>query len=851
MIDSGPRAGPEVGGAGGSRYPGAMNLGLDVPALAAVVGARVAPGTPETPIVSLRIDSRSVQPGDVFFALRGAQADGHAYAEQALRNGAVAVVVERGRAPATGLALEVDDPLAALQAAAAWHRARFTGTVVAVTGSNGKTIVKDALTALLSTRFRVAATPGSWNSQVGVPLAVLSAPMDAEMYIFEAGISAPGEMPAHARILRPDVGVLTNIGVAHIGSLGSREQTAREKLALFQGIVAPRWTLVPGDEPQLSAWTATTESSVMYHSGPAPVLRWEIVEASRTSTLVRLAGTTLEVPTTSPHLLQDVMVAAQAAFLLGVPVSAMGEVLAAFTFPSTRMEHWRSPEGLLIVNDACSADPLSVQAAVRATAQAADPAGRKVFVFAGMRELGADEERQHQLVGRLAAEQGFGALVAVGDAPGLGATCSAFAAAAPGAQTVRVASVAEARGVLRELAHPGDTVLVKGPRAAGLDQVARELWESIAPKRLIVDLSAIRENIRWFRAQCPNTKILAMLKAWAYGTELPRIARWMQTAAVDWIGVSAVDEGAAVRRAGVHLPILVLLADPAEVDKVLRYNLTLGVYSLAFARAAFAAAERAERELSVHLEVDTGMGRMGVLPREIADFLTLLRGSRFVRLTGVMTHLSSADDPTADDFTHGQLDQFDAVIAQLAAAGFTNLVRHASATSGAIRFPRGRYDMLRIGLGLYGIAPGPALADDVKDLTLAVAFVSRVARIAVYHQGDRIGYSGTFRVPTEQMRVGLVETGYNDGVPWRLSNAGKVVVRGHEVPIVGRVSMDSLTIDLSRVPDAVEGDSVLLFGEHDGAVLRPEAVAATAGTIPYELLVKVDNRRVQRVFVGD
>jgi alanine racemase len=252
----------------------------------------------------------------------------------------------------------------------------------------------------------------------------------------------------------------------------------------------------------------------------------------------------------------------------------------------------------------------------------------------------------------------------------------------------------------------------------------------------------------------------------------------------------------------------------------------------------------------VHLEIETGMGRVGVAPAEALAVARLLRGSGVARLTGVMTHLSSADDPAADDVTRRQLAVFQAVVAELQAEAEEPLVVHAAATSGAVRFPEARQSMVRLGLGLYGIGPSPAVAEAL-DLQLALGFVSRLVQVSTLPGGHGVGYNGSYVVEGPERRVGIVAAGYNDGVPWTLSNRGVVMLQGQRVPIIGRVSMDSMAIDLTAVPRAAVGDEVLLFGTHEGQTLRPEEVAALAGTIPYDLLVHVDSRRVQRLFRGE
>lgn len=806
-----------------------------------------------SPLRGVCIDSRRVQPGDVFFALPGRQRDGHQFVASALAAGAGLVVVASDRVIPSGdeptdesLLLRVDAPLTALQRLAAWHRQQAIARVVAVTGSNGKTIVKNALAALLASRWRVAASPGSWNSQLGVPLAVLAAPAGTEIGVFEAGISAPGEMDRIADILRPDHGVLVNVGLAHLAGFGSREVTAREKLRLFRDLPAESWAIVP-DDPLVNRHPLPCRRLTAGLQDPRELGRRQ--GPGGLILTLAFAERVVELPlrTRSGPLADDLVIAICAARRLGVEVDAILQTLEDFRFGPTRMETWRTPDGITIVNDTAADDPLSVQAALDAVAAGPDRQGRRLFIFGGMGELGEREAAEHALIGRLAAERDFSHLLLLPH-PASGHTAAAWRAARPDGPVLELADAEELRSCVRQLARRGDTLLIKGPARQGLAAAARAIWESMAPRRFLVDLGAIRENIARFRALCgPDVAILAVLKAWAYGTELARLAIALQEGGIDWIGVSAADEGAAVRRAGVHLPVLVMLMDIEEVDKAVRYRLTPVVYSLAFARSLVEALRAMNARCDVHLEIDTGMGRLGVAPGEALTAARLLHSSGVTRLTGVMTHLSSAEDPAADSITREQLASFESVLAVLRAESEGPLVVHAAATSGALRFAEARHDMVRLGLGLYGIAPSPAVGE-VLDLQLAVAFVSRLAQVTTWPRGQRVGYGGTYTVEAEQLRVGIVAAGYNDGVPLTLSNRGSVLVHGRRAAILGRVSMDSMAIDLSGVPEAVVGDEVLIFGAHEGQILRPEDIAATAGTIPYELLVNVDSRRVQRLF---
>ncbi len=839
-----------------------MSTFPDLPAIEKLTGGRLlaGPDPDHTAVRGAAIDSRRVRPGDLFFALPGQRTDGHRFVSMALAAGATAAVVGKawaaGSPAVKGRLLVVEDPLHALQALAAWYRQTHIARVVAITGSNGKTVVKDALTALLAGRCRLAASPGSHNSQVGVPLSVLAAPPGTELGVFEAGVSAPGEMQRLRAILEPDHGILTNVGLAHIAGFGSREVTAREKLSLFEGLPPLGWLLLPHDDPPVQEASAGLACELLHHGsdqqGVARLVSMAPTEAGSTIELLLPSGQPLVLPvrTRSAHLVQDLLMAITAAARLGLPDDEIAPRLAEFSFGATRMELWRTPEGVTIVNDACSSDPLSVQAALQAVVSHVPLEGRRIFVFGGMRELGERSEREHHLIGTLAAQQGFSHLVLL-DNPFLHHTARAFRAAFPEGKVLHVAGASQVRDVVRPLARAGDTILVKGPRHEGLAKAAQAIWESMAATRLMVDLGAVRENIARISAHgSQRPKLLAMLKAWAYGTDFSRVATWLQRTGVDWIGVSAADEGALARRAGVHLPILVTLLSVDEVDKALRYRLTPVVYSLTMARQLATEVHRLGGTLDVHLEVDTGMGRLGIRPEECEELVRCVLASGVLRPTGFMTHLSSADDPEADTYTHAQLDRFEACLATARQVGLGEVLVHASATSGALRFARARYDMVRAGLGLWGIYGSPAL-EQALELQLAVSLVSRIVHVSSYRQGERIGYAGAYRVPRDGVRVGVVGAGYNDGIPWSLSNRGQVLVAGRPAAILGRISMDSMAVDLSHHPQAGVGDEVLVFGSRDGHTLRPEVVAELAGTIPYELLVRVDSRRVQRLFVGE
>jgi Alr-MurF fusion protein len=807
-------------------------------------------------------DSRRVLKDSVFFPLKGTQADGHQFVAQALENGAIAAVVAQHwlprltTAPDQGRLIVVKDPLEALQALAAWWRGQLAGKVIGITGSNGKTVVKDTLVHLLSEVGLCSGSPGSFNSQLGVPLSVIRIPRAVEYAVLEAGASNIGEMTRLERIIRPDCGILTNVGYAHIAAFGSRKVIAQEKLKLFHHIHPEGWALVPAlNLPVMEEALKGLSCEIHYFGRPSDALPFIKSQAAKKDGMVLSiqfpAGDLLELPvsTPSPEIVSDIEIAICAGHLLGIDVHTIQTSLSGYTPGSTRMEIWKSPLGFTLINDSCSSDPLSVRAALNTLASISQDAGKRVFVFGGMKELGQYENEEHTQVGLLAGQSQVDTLVLVGQ-DGVETTGETFRRVRPQSQVIRCKTLESVKAHLLSDLKYGDTVLVKGPRSMGIARLAREIVEAMAPNRFTVDLEAVGENItRFQRLIGPKTKILAMVKALAYGSDATKLSIAVQGMGVDYIGVASTDEGAALRKAGTDLPILVMMCTGEDVDKVVRYHLTPMIYSFDIVDPLARAAATHGKVLDAHIEIDTGLGRLGVMPAEAVDLAKRVTATGALRLTGIMTHFACADDPAKDEFTHGQIDLFKRASHALRDAGFAGLIRHACATAGAVRFPEARFDMVRIGIGMYGIYPSDAVAEGVE-LELAVSLLSRVVDIRTLNKGDRVGYGGTFEVPEDGFKVGVVPIGYHDGIPLIISNRGYVFINGRSASIIGRVSMDSMIVDLSKFPDVDRMVDVLIYGKYGSYVIRPEDVANLCDTIPYELLTRL-GPRVQRIFIGE
>ncbi|MBD0371675.1 MAG: alanine racemase [Pyrinomonadaceae bacterium] len=837
---------------------------LSLKEFAAIVNGRLSGNSEADDIVKgISTDSRIIQQNSVFFSLRGTQHDGHEFIAEAINNGAVAAVVSQDWFEQSAVSPEyqliiVSDPLEALHLTASWRREKFAGKVIAITGSNGKTIVKDALVHLLNQKYHCFGNPGSFNSQIGVPLSIMRIPNEAHFAVLEAGVSEVGEMSLHERILRPDYGILTNIGLAHISSFIKREAIAEEKVKLFRNLKKNGWLLLPPADPVIEEAIKPLKLDCdIYHFGHPQ--RGKLPYIRRVKTTKQGASLTVQFPkkevseisikTFSREVITNIEIAICAGYLLGAGTEEVERAFHDYTPGITRMEVWQSPTGITLINDACSSDPISVMSSLQ-NLSVMKNGGKGIFVFGGMRELGSLEREEHEHIGDAAAECKVDTLILVGDQQGLEVTKEQFKKKSKGKEVYHVKFPGDVKNILLKdkKLEPGDTILLKGPRNTGIDRIAAWIIEAMAPNRFYVDLQKVNENILQFQRAVGNkTKIMAMVKALAYGSDAGRLSAELQFMGIEYFGVASADEGKALRKAGVDQNVLVMMCTPDEVDKLIEDRLIPMIYSFDIVQPVATAARRHEKVLDVHIEIDTGMGRLGVRPEEAVKLVEEISNEKSLHLAGLMTHFACAEDPQKDEFTQQQIQSFIEVKERLKEMGVSSLICHAAATAGSVRFPQAAFDMVRIGLGMYGIYPSSAVKKEIN-LDLAIALVSRVIEIRELKKGDTIGYGGTFTVERDNYRVGVVPIGYHDGVPLNLSGKGKVKVNGKESQILGRISMDSMIIDLSDLPDVGEGVDVLIFGAHGGDEVRPEDMAETAETISYELLARL-GPRIQRIFI--
>lgn len=811
-------------------------------------------------------DSRGSLPEQsLFVALVGDRFDGHDFVDEAVDKGADAAMISRGDSsdyPDCDL-LAVDDTLEGLQDLARCWRANFEVPVVGVTGSNGKTIVKNMLAGIVAREQTVHRSPASYNSQVGVPLTLLELEAEHRFSVVEAGISRPGEMERLERMIRPTAGILTNIGLAHAAGLETLETTAREKLKLFErlgdgplihpAVSEPLEPFVLPGEPVSFGCAFPTDAAPTADRADYLVTEAERADGRFDFVVEFPDGTRprFRLHAAGEHNLLNAAAAIAAAAEHGVSVDSIREGLAAHETSPLRLEMHTTPQGVTLINDAYSSDPMSARAALRTLEQyAAD--GRTIAILGDMLDLGERSEQAHRELGEVTARTGVDRLVCYGDrARAIGS--SAIDAGLDRRHVDHTEDLDELHDLLDGLLHSGDVVLFKASRRLELDRAAERLLESVAPTRLQIDLDAIRENFHALRRRLDDeTEFMAVVKSFGYGNDSTRISQTLAQEGVGHLAVAYPDEGIPLRDRGLQLPVLVMNVLPAEADKIVKYDLSALAYTRPVVEALADHADRRDAgPVPLHLKVDTGMNRVGLPPEDAPEFARYVAGRRGVRIAGLATHFAAADLPDEDEFTRRQLDRFRGVLDEIRSDGIDPGLVHAANTAAAWRFPDAQFDMVRIGLGLYGLAPSEPVYGAAETTRSALRFTTRIVHIKDVEPGETVGYGRTWRA-AEPRSIATIAAGYNDGFPRFMSNGGEVLVGGRRCPVVGNVCMDVSMVDVTELPEARVGDEVVLFGT-DRRGDRPrripvDEIAERGDTINYEILCNI-SPRVRRIFV--
>lgn len=771
----------------------------------------------------------------LFVAMRGANHDSHDYLREMYDRGVRAFLVEHPVEPLPDCGyVMAANAIDALQALAADYRSQFRGTVVGITGSNGKTVIKEWIAEELPVGVKCFRSPKSFNSQLGVPLSVLMLEGDEQLAIFEAGISQPGEMERLERIIRPDVVLFTSIGDAHQENFQDLGQKCEEKLVLARR--APTLIYHSYYEP-LKACIAARFADRIPAGAPESGTD-EAFEQPMPDTPLRIVDAAA-FPAPSAALMGNAA-SRRNAQLVGAFCAAMNYPAPTFAATPTVAMRLEVKEGIydsVLVNDAYNLDLNSLALALDYLHTVA-LGRRRTLVLSDIAQSGLNDDALYHRVAEMVARADIDRLVGVG--PKLKRHASLF-----GCEKEFFASTDECIARIGRQAIAGCAVLLKGARDFRFEKLAHALSRRSHTTVLEIDLDAMIHNLNCFRAKlAPHTRLVAMVKANSYGAGNFEVAQMLQYQGVDYLAVAFTDEGVLLRERGITMPIVVLNADADSFDQMIANRLEPEIYSLrSLTDFASAVSHAGEAHYPIHLKLDTGMHRLGFVEEELGELCETLPRYPQVKVATIFSHLNCSDMPEEDAYTRAQIARYDRMSAAVAASLPYPVIRHTANSAAIERFPEAQFDMCRLGLGLYGF--GCEHNDALRPVS---ALKTRIVQIKHLAAGDTVGYgrAGKLIRPTV---TATIPVGYADGLDRHLGcGRWSMRVAGQPAPIVGRICMDSCMIDISDIAGVREGDEVTIFSAAADNDL--ETMARVLDTIPYEIMTSVSNR-VKRIYLKE
>ncbi len=797
----------------------------------------------------LAFDSRKLPEPDrtVFFALKSAVNDGLRYVEDAYQKGVRTFVVPLNFFPDKRLFeasfIEADDTLLALQRLATYHRQQFNLPVVGITGSNGKTIVKDWLAQLLEPDVRVCKSPKSYNSQIGVPLSVWELQPGDAVALFEAGISLPGEMETLAAIIQPTQGIFTNIGEAHGENFADKEAKIHEKLKLFAGsekliyhadqaVLTDALEAFSVSHPKLKlvSWNHEVPADYIVNTVPTGKDELEVTVSGKKAGHFRL-------PFADKASLENALHAWVWLVENGFAPEKIAGRFSLLPRIRMRMEMKAAINSSTLINDSYSLDLDSLEIALDYLDRLTHHR-QKTVILSDFDQAAGEDEALFRRVATLLKEHKIDRLI------GVGPLLSRYKKYFSGIKGLFFERTNQAAAELGKLGFANEAILLKGARRFGFEQLEQQLALKQHQTVLEIDLDAMLHNYQFYRSQLkPSTRMMVMVKAFSYGSGTFEVASLLQHHRADYLAVAYADEGVALREAGITLPIMVMNVEPAGLEKLVRYNLEPEIYSFRLLEELLAYLRATEQKgLAIHLNIDTGMKRLGFETDEVEKLGKLLQNKLELRVASVYSHLVASDAPEHKEFTLEQIARFKRSAEQLSKQLGYKPLMHILNTAGIINYPEAQFDMVRLGIGLYGYDSAQHFQEKLQVVGTLKTVVSQLKEVKA---GETVGYNRNGHTDRD-IRIATLPLGYADGIG-RLAGNGKitVLVNGREAPTIGNICMDMLMVNVSGI-SCKEGDEVVVFGRNHSI----EKLAAALGTIPYEILTNV-SQRVKRVYLKD
>lgn len=797
-------------------------------------------------ITQISIDSRQIIHPEqtLFLALRGAKADGAQFIPGLLEEGVRSFLVHQNtHLPDAWLALGyfilVNDTRLALQQIAAFQRKQFSKPVVGITGSNGKTIAKEWLGQVLGQRFTVAKSPKSYNSQVGVPLSIFGIKGYHQLAILEAGVSKAGDMDTLAQMIQPDLGIFTNIGSAHEEGFSGTDEKIREKLKLFQHT---HYLIYCKDQELLCREIEAnrpTEKLISWSKDPGAdfTLSYKILEGKTRIMLIKndLSTFTFHVPFTDRASLENVSHVIVAALTLGQDMLSIQEGLDYLKPLDMRLTLKPGVNDSLIIDDTYNNDLAGLKVALEFLSQQR-PKRSKILVISDLLQQGLPDKIYSE-VGELIRSYAIDQLITVGS------DIKRLEKFFP-SKTKTFASTEQLLQQLDPENFQNDLILITGARSFAFEKIVNRLQQRIHGTTLEINLNALTHNFNFYKRQItPGTKVMVMVKAFAYGGGAAEIANHLQTMGADYLAVAFSDEGVALRKQGIRLPIMVLNPVEESFDLMRQYELEPVVFSPEFFKKVGHYARNQKIQLSIHLDLDTGMHRLGFEVKHVDELIALIGEFPELTVASLYTHLVGADEVAHHDFSIRQLNQFMDMKTRIESVLDYKPLIHALNSAGIVRYPEYQMDMVRLGIGLYGVEVTGKHDAALKPVSTLKTTISQVKEL---EKGATVGYSRKGVLP-EGGIIATLAIGYADGYDRRFSQGkGYVIIHGKKAPVIGNVCMDMVMVDVSALDGVKAGDEAVIYGEQ----ISLKELADKIGTIPYELLTNISTR-VKRVYYLD
>lgn len=802
-------------------------------------------GLKEASIVEVSIDSRTliIPSKALFFALPGEMNDGHNFIDKAHNRGVRNFVVSQIRFSQTypdSNFFIVQDVLVALQKLATVHKESYPKLKkIGITGSNGKTIIKEWLYQMLYDKFHIVKSPKSYNSQIGMALSLLGIESDHEVGIFEAGISKQDEMGNHLKMLDPDIGLITNIGSAHDEGFTSHQEKLAEKMILFKNaktIIYKKDSQLIDDfiasnysDKDILTWGVSNLSDIQ-------IIEDELLGAVRLIKL-KYKEESIDIKLRFSDLasFENCMHCIAVMSCLGLSLSDIKHRLHRISGLHMRMEMTTGINQCILINDAYSADLDALQVALDFVKKQAGNR-KKIAILSAFDQSGKDEYYVFKKILEQLIVNGFSELIYISK--------NKFDAQNESISVTFYNSKEELLSNLKEVNISQKVVLIKGARKYELEDISDRLSDKGHSASLLINLNALEHNLRIYKNYLDvNTGIIAVVKASAYGTGSSEIARLLERNGVDYLAVAFADEGIALRQAGIETKIMVFNPDLTSLPDIIRYRLEPEVYDLNQLDQIVNYSNQNEVEINIHLKLDTGMHRLGFQESDIVNLCDSLDKAPNVVVQTIFSHLASSEDESDDDYSKHQFNLFDEMYDHISASLKIKLKRHILNSGGISRFPDRQYDFVRLGIGMYGIDNNPEINSSLRKVHKLNASLIQIKKMKA---GDSIGYNRKTILDSDKI-IGIVNIGYADGVMRNLGNGNySFLIQGKEVKILGSVCMDVTIVDLSNVLDVRVGENVVIFDDTQPI----EEMALSAGTIPYEILSRISTR-VKRKFVQE